>query len=114
MFKVIFEGENKCANRGFSVGTNSCHTERCHKAKTLGMCDLPRAHRIHTLTFSKCNDLGHYLNDRCSDFHLCYYIRIYEVASHVFSDSCWISEPCKQPPLMMVDLMDKRSGTNPV
>lgn len=77
------------------------------------MCNLPRIHRINTVTFSKCNDLGHYLNGRCSDFHLCYYIIIYEVVSHVFSDSYWVSEPCKQPLLMMADLTDRRSDTNP-
>lgn len=77
-------------------------------------CVIYPEHIAFTLTFSKCNDLGHYLNDRFSDFHLCYYIRIYEVVSRVFPDFCWISEPCKQPPLMMVDLMDKQSDTNPV
>lgn len=72
-----------------------------------------KCHCINTVTFSKRNDFGHYLNDCCSDFHLRYYIIIYEVVSHVFSDSCWVSEPCKQPPLMMADLTDGRSDTDP-
>lgn len=104
----------KRARRGFSVGTNSCCTERCHKAEHLGCAICPdKVHCINTVTFPKRNDFGHYLNDCCSDFHLHYYIIIYEVVSHVFSDSCWVSEPCKQPPLMTADLTDRRSDTDP-
>lgn len=77
------------------------------------MCNLLKVHCIDTVTFSKCNDLGHYLNDCCLDFHLWYCILIYEVAFRVFSDSCWVSEPCQQEPLMTADLTDRQSDTNP-